>query len=71
MMKLFVENKGEYIDEFSQEFELNFLDILKRKYLNKRTLANKIYTDYISNKMHTHMNATKWTTLAEFVEVIF
>lgn len=29
--------------------------------------SNVVYNDYIADKQHVHMNATKWHSLAEFV----
>ena len=34
----------------------------------KRVLANRVYQEYISDKSHLHMNATRWVTLSEFVK---
>lgn len=34
----------------------------------KRVLANRVYQEYISDKHHLHMNATRWVTLTEFVK---
>ena len=34
------------------------------------TSSNKIYMDYISDKLHLHMNSTKWNTLTGFMHVI-
>lgn len=34
----------------------------------KRVPANKIYQDYISDRHHLHMNATRWVTLTGFVK---
>lgn len=68
-MRLFAENHAYYINEYSKDFERTFLDILKRKYCQKKIAANKVYVDMISNKNHVHMNSTKWTTLTGFVEV--
>lgn len=31
-------------------------------------LANRVYQDFISDKNHTHLNATRWTTVAGFVQ---
>ena len=30
--------------------------------------ANQVYQEYISDKVHLHMNATKWPTLTDFVK---
>ena len=34
----------------------------------KRVAANRVYQEYISDKQHLHMNATRWVTLTEFVK---
>lgn len=67
---MFAQDPDKYIDEYSREFETTFFDLLRRKYTGKLVLANKVYQDYITDKEATHMNATKWTTLTEFVDVI-
>ena len=37
-------------------------------YGTRRVHANVVYQEYISDKQHLHMNATKWSTLTEFVK---
>lgn len=32
--------------------------------------ANVVYNEYISDKMHVHMNSTQWTTLGTFVQYL-
>lgn len=68
-MRLFAENHELYINMYSRDFEKDFLDILKRKYFSKKIFANKVYTEMIANKDHTHMSSTKWTTLTGFIQV--
>lgn len=34
----------------------------------KRVAANRVYQEYIADKQHLHMNATRWVTLTEFVK---
>lgn len=65
---LFADNSRKILDEFSYEFQKEFIDILRRQYGTKRVLANRVYQEYISDKNHLHMNATKWTTLTGFVK---
>lgn len=31
-------------------------------------MANRVYQEFISDKHHLHMNATRWVTLTEFVK---
>ncbi|XKL61400.1 hypothetical protein PGB90_008457 [Kerria lacca] len=65
---LFADNPHKFLDEFSRRFEKDFLDLLKRQFGTKRVLANKVYQEYINDRQHTHMNATQWETLTEFVK---
>lgn len=65
---LFADNAKKYIDEFSFEFAKGYLDILRRQFGTKRVAANRIYQEYISDRNHLHMNATRWVTLGGFVK---
>ncbi|KAF8624422.1 hypothetical protein AX15_005899 [Amanita polypyramis BW_CC] len=62
------ENAGRHIADFSSRFQYEFVTLLSRRYNTKRVLANKVYQEYISDKSHLHMNATRWVTLTEFVK---
>ena len=66
-MKLFSENAGSIIDDFSKEFRDGYLHILSQRHGKVKIDANKVYQEYIQDKHHVHMNSTKWTTLSEFV----
>ena len=68
-MQTFTANKIKFLEQFSNEFESEFLELMKRKFLAKKVKANKVYCEYISNKNHLHMNATKWSSLSSFCEV--
>ncbi|XP_055371936.1 DNA/RNA-binding protein KIN17 [Condylostylus longicornis] len=65
---LFAETPGKYIYSFSKEFSDGFLEILRRRFGTKRVNANKVYQEYISDKNHLHMNATRWLTLSDYVK---
>ncbi|XP_055625828.1 DNA/RNA-binding protein KIN17 [Toxorhynchites rutilus septentrionalis] len=67
---LFAGNAGRFIDGFSSEFMTGYLQILRRQFGTKRVSANKVYQDYISDRHHLHMNATKWHSLSEFVKYL-
>lgn len=67
---LFADNAGRFIDGFSSEFMTGYLQILRRQFGTKRVSANKVYQDYISDRHHLHMNATKWHSLSEFVKYL-
>jgi len=64
----FAANPGQFISRFSANFRKDFLLVLRRKYGTSFVLANNVYQEYIKDKDHLHMNATKWTTLSEFVK---
>ncbi len=64
---IFADNPGKFLHDFSKEFEVGFVHLLKTMHGTKRVEANKVYQEYISDKEHLHMNATRWTTLTGFV----
>lgn len=66
-MLLFAESGKKIMDQFSREFEGGFLDIVRRSYNQKRVHANVVYNEYIKDRNHIHMNATRWVTLTSFV----
>lgn len=65
---LFAENPNKYLDSFSQEFYDDFKYLLKRRFGTRRVHCNIVYQEYVAERDHTHMNATKWETLTEFVQ---
>ncbi|XP_036144211.1 DNA/RNA-binding protein KIN17-like [Monomorium pharaonis] len=67
-MLMFTENANQFIDRFSQEFLHGYVNLLKRQFGTRRVPANRVYQEYISDKGHIHMNATKWLTLTAFVK---
>ncbi len=69
-MRLFSQNSGRILDQFSQEFEQGFLRILSHMHGSKRVLSNRVYQEYIADKHHVHMNATIWTTLTGFCKYL-
>ena len=66
-MKLFADAPGKFLNEFSSQFMSNFLRTLKHRHGTKRVQANSVYQEYISDRNHMHMNATRWSSLSEFV----
>uniref|UniRef100_A0A3B5KL30 Kin17 DNA and RNA binding protein n=1 Tax=Takifugu rubripes TaxID=31033 RepID=A0A3B5KL30_TAKRU len=62
------ENPNRFMDHFSQEFKSEFLELLRRRFGTKRVHNNIIYNEYISDRQHIHMNATRWETLTEFTK---
>mmetsp|Transcript_51413 Transcript_51413/g.103281 ORF Transcript_51413/g.103281 Transcript_51413/m.103281 type:complete len:238 (-) Transcript_51413:20-733(-) len=69
-MQVFVQDPNKFMDEFSQEFELGFMQLMSHSYRSTRVLANTVYCDFISNRHHTHMNSTIWVTLSNFVQYL-
>ena len=67
MMQVFSERPGQFLDEFSKDFDKTYQDILKRRYRNKRVFANKVYQEVISDRHHVHLNATTWGNLGSYV----
>lgn len=62
------ENAGRHISDFSQQFQHDFVTLLSRRFGTKRVKANNVYQEFIQDKAHLHMNATRWVTLTEFVK---
>ena len=67
---LVAENPGRYIHNYSDQFKKEFLSILSRAHGTKRVFANSVYQEYIADRNHIHMNATRWNTLSEFVKYL-
>ena len=67
---LFADNSGKFLDSYSGEFETTFINLLKRCHGTKRVFANAVYQEYIKDKEHIHMNATRWCTLSGFVQYL-
>ena len=68
-MALFADNAQSFVDRFSQQFVDGYLAELQRKG-GRRVKANHVYTAYIADKAHVHMNATKWDSLSSFVSYL-
>lgn len=62
------ENAGRHISDFSRQFQSDFVQLLSRRFGTKRVKANTVYQEFIQDKSHLHMNATRWVTLTEFVK---
>ena len=44
--------------------------IIFKRFGTKRVKANNVYQEYIQDKSHLHMNATRWVTLTEFIKYL-
>lgn len=65
-MQFIGEDPRKAINEFSQQFLNDFLRLLRTAHGEKKVHLNHFYQEYISDKQHIHMNATKWNSLTEF-----
>jgi DNA/RNA-binding protein KIN17 len=62
------EDPRKYINSFSTDFQRDFVSLLRTAHGEKWINANKFYNEYIRDKEHVHMNATKWSSLTEFTK---
>lgn len=60
---LFAENPNKYLGSYSDEFLKPFLYLLRTRFGTRRVSINTVYQEYIKDKDHTHLNATRWVTL--------
>ncbi len=58
------------IDDFSATFQKEFVQLLSRRFGTRRVRANQVYQEHIADRHHTHMNATQWTSLSDFVKYL-
>ncbi|KAJ6772770.1 KIN17 KIN ANTIGENIC DETERMINANT OF RECA PROTEIN-like protein [Salix koriyanagi] len=65
-MQVLGQNPNRIIDGYSEEFENEFLDMMKRSHRFSRVAATVVYNEYIHDRHHIHMNSTQWATLTEF-----
>lgn len=69
-MLLVGEDPRKHIQDFSNQFQRDFLSLLKTGHGEKKVHINHFYQEYISNKEHVHMNATRWPSLTEFAKYL-
>ncbi|TKA66404.1 hypothetical protein B0A49_08960 [Cryomyces minteri] len=67
-MNIVGEDPRKAINEYSNQFQRDFLQLLRTSHGTKLKNLNHFYQEYIANKEHTHMNATKWPSLTEFAK---
>ncbi len=68
LLAVFADAPQEFIEKFSDNFRREFLTVVRQRYGTNAVQANTAYQDYIKDRHHLHMNATRWTTLTEFVK---
>ncbi|CAK9136230.1 unnamed protein product [Ilex paraguariensis] len=69
-MEVFGQNPNRIVDGYSEEFENEFLEHMKRSHRFSRVAATVVYNEYIADRHHVHMNSTQWATLTEFVKYL-
>lgn len=67
-MLLIGEDPKKHIRDFSNQFQHDFLQLLRTSHCEKQVHCNNFYQQYIAEKEHLHMNATKWPSLTEFAK---
>ncbi|KAF9114549.1 hypothetical protein BGX27_010524 [Mortierella sp. AM989] len=64
---LVAESPEKYVNDYSSEFQRDFVKLLSTRYGTRRVHANLVYQEFIADRTHLHMNSTKWATLTEFI----
>ena len=60
---LFADNPNKYLGSYSDDFLKGFLYLLRTRFGTRKVAANAVYQEYIKDREHIHMNATRWVTL--------
>ncbi|KAF8925114.1 hypothetical protein BGZ58_001124 [Dissophora ornata] len=63
---LVAESPEKYVNDYSAEFQRDFMKLLSTRYGTRRVHANLVYQEFIADRTHLHMNSTKWASLSEF-----
>jgi DNA/RNA-binding protein KIN17 len=69
-MMLIGEDPRKAINDFSNQFLSDFTKLLRTGHGEKKINVNHFYQEYIGNKEHVHMNATRWASLTEFAKYL-
>ncbi|KIW70965.1 hypothetical protein PV04_03192 [Phialophora macrospora] len=69
-MQIIGEDPRRAIRDFSNQFLKDFIQLLRTGHGEKKVNVNHFYQEYISNKEHIHMNATRWNSLTEFAKYL-
>lgn len=69
-MTIVGEDPRKVINEYSNQFQSDFIKLLRTGHGEKKVNVNRFYNEYIANKEHVHMNATKWPSLTEFAKYL-
>ncbi|QLQ81982.1 hypothetical protein HG537_0G02360 [Torulaspora globosa] len=58
------------IDRYTEQFEQDFLRLLRLSHGEKQIGVNKFYNEFIQDKHHIHMNATRFSSLTKFIQYL-
>ncbi|KAF1983388.1 hypothetical protein K402DRAFT_465988 [Aulographum hederae CBS 113979] len=67
-MLLVGENQKKFLSDYSRQFQNDFMKQLRTAHGEKKVHVNHFYQEYINDKQHIHMNATRWSSLTEFAK---
>ncbi|CAJ2507421.1 Uu.00g086070.m01.CDS01 [Anthostomella pinea] len=67
-MLLVGQDTKKFLSDYSNQFLKDFVHLLRTSHGEKQVQINHFYQNYIANKEHVHMNATKWPSLTEFAK---
>jgi hypothetical protein len=59
-----------YIRQYTEDFKREFLQLLRTSHREKPVHLNTFYQSYIADKHHTHLNATRFSSLSEFAKYL-
>ena len=62
------EDSKKHIQNYSNDFKRDFLQLLRTSHGEKKVNVNHFYQEYIANKEHVHMNSTQWSSLSDFTK---
>ena len=63
-----LEGSQRVISDYSKDFQRDFIQLLRTSHNTKPVHINHFYQQYIADKQHVHMNATRWPSLTEFAK---
>ena len=67
----FHEDPAKFIERFSKEFENKFLEVFEQRFgYSNFVQINNVYNEYIKDAHHTHLNATKWSSISDFADYL-
>ncbi|KAI8910778.1 domain of Kin17 curved DNA-binding protein-domain-containing protein [Gorgonomyces haynaldii] len=69
-MKVFAENPEFYIEKFSKEFHSQFIRVLSNQFQTREVKVDDVYKELVQDRHHTHLNATKWQTMDEYLKYV-